>query len=719
MKRIMQVLLGLIAVIVVAFTCVVLFVSPNQFKPVLQDYAKSRGMVIEIGNMGWTFWPRLGVSLADVSLADVAHPDAPLAQFSDAGLMLAFKPLLKGNFEVDYVRLINANIALVQDINGKGNWEFLLQENNDAPAESEKTENSKPLALAVQRIYLNNAALTYRDEADKTEINLRQLTLDVTDLNTQGRQFPLKASWQLVMSDTDAATKKVLDATLSHTMAITNNFNNFQLNNGVVDVALTDKSSANFTLRYDLNLLDIQNNLSYDGKISTDNINGRHWLKLLEIDVTTADVKALSAINISSSIKGTTEKISFDNLVINLDGKRIDGKVAISDFATQAVTLTLNSAELNADDYLPPVVETEQTVETESSDTELPLDLLRDLQANVAVNVKSLQLKKMQLADVKFTLNAAKGVLRQGFSANAYQGSMILNSTTNVTAKQAALVFDTQLSGVEVASILAAQQLDKKMQLSGVVNAKAEGRTQGASVNKLIDGMDMSASFNGDEVKLSPLNVEERVCQAVQLITERRLNDAEWENFTPLKQLAGQFSWRNQQITLTNLSAGVSQILLSGSGVVDLAKSNFNISLPIKLVAAGQTAEESKCGLSTELPWLNRSLSLLRCEGSLENLNLAKDCGLDKSALADLTRDYAIYKVKEKHGDKIDAVEQKIDDQKAKLTEKITEKLGVEGDQELNAKSALSGFLKKKLGATSSAANSDSATESESETPTE
>jgi AsmA protein len=80
------------------------------------------------------------------------------------------------------------------------------------------------------------------------------------------------------------------------------------------------------------------------------------------------------------------------------------------------------------------------------------------------------------------------------------------------------------------------------------------------------------------------------------------------------------------------------------------------------------------CSVGESNYWVDRGLSLLRCKGSFDAIDPVKDCGFDKSALKDLTKDYAEYKLREKHGAKIEAAEKKLDDKKQEVKQQLDDK---------------------------------------------
>lgn len=81
-------------------------------------------------------------------------------------------------------------------------------------------------------------------------------------------------------------------------------------------------------------------------------------------------------------------------------------------------------------------------------------------------------------------------------------------------------------------------------------------------------------------------------------------------------------------------------------------------------------------------------MNLLRCKGKYAEINPASDCRPDKDMLNALIKDFAAYKLKEKHG-------AKIEEKKSELIKKLDEKLGGEGAAQ-KAKDTLRSLFKKK-----------------------
>ena len=69
---------------------------------------------------------------------------------------------------------------------------------------------------------------------------------------------------------------------------------------------------------------------------------------------------------------------------------------------------------------------------------------------------------------------------------------------------------------------------------------------------------------------------------------------------------------------------------------------------------------------------------------------------MDSTAVRELAKDFAEYKLKEKHGDKIDEAKQKVEDKKQELLNDLQDSLGVDKES-TKPKDILKGLLKDKL----------------------
>ncbi len=692
MKVLLKSLAALVVLLLLAALALVFLVDANHFKPRIEGIARDQGIALQInGDLGWDLWPSLGVAVNDVRVAALETPDQPIAELKQASLMLALMPLFSGDFQVDHIAVEGAVISLKVDANGKGNWEALSK--SDQPAKPNQSTQSAPaedadLKLDIQHISLSNSNINYSDAQSGQDIALRDINLTMSDVNTRAEPFALDLSFVMELAQADTDTLE-LQAAVKNTLSVDNAISNITLADGKLQVEIIGNNNAELTLDYSLAITDLQNELAYKGDISLTEMNARKLLAALGTELETANKDALSKVAFSSGVNGDSKKVKLDNLNLVLDSTRFTGSIGITNFSTSALSLVLDGDEINLDDYLPPPAETpEQATAAPAEDTPLPLEDLRGLNINAKLALKKLIVNKIALEGVALKVLAKNGMLEQNLTANAYAGAINVKGQLDARGQQAQVQFDAGVEGLELEPMLKDMEMDSKFGLQGAVQARALGSTQGNSVNQLFKSLRSNATFSGAQVRLLPINLEQQFCKLVNLVNKTEDPKKVWDEYTEMNALSGSIKWRDEIITIDTFKAGVEKLQLGSTGKINLATNEYDIFLPFKLlndktdtISAEQVAVTTSaggCSIGSHY-WLERGMELLRCKGSFGEINPLSDCRPDKDLLVDLTKDYAVYKVKEKHGakyeEKKDELKEKVEKEKSRFFDKLQERL--------------------------------------------
>lgn len=691
MKIVFKSLAVILVLIIAAVMALVFLVDANRFKPRIEALAKDQGVALQIkGDLGWDFWPSLGVAVNDVHVAPLAEPQQAIAELKQASLLLKLAPLFSGNFQVDHIAVDGLNLHLTRNQAGKGNWESFSKPADTAvssPSPTAAAESS--LTLDIQNISLTNASLAYSDEQSGTRLNLRDINLAMDGVNTRTEPFAVDLGFVLEQVQ-PAAEKLVISGALNTRLALDKSLNNLGLTDGQLRLDLAGKEGASLALSYSLMVTDLQNNTAYQGQLTLKETNLRLLLGVFGIELQTAKKDALGKLGLSATLDGDLKKVKLENLQLMLDDIALNGTAGITNIETGAIRVSLNGDTLNLDDYLPPPTETQAapTVNaTPAADTPLPLDALRTLNVNIKLALKKLIVNNIVLENVETKLLAKNGMLEHNLSALAYSGKLTTKGQLDARGQQGQLQFDAGVEGLELAPLLSALAMDSKFGLQGAIQARALGSSQGNSTQALFKALRANANFSGAQVRVSPINLEQQFCKLVNLVNQADDPEQAWNEYTELSELSGTVKWRDQIITIDTFKAGVEKLQLGSSGKINLATDEYDIFLPFKLLkdkADTVTAEQVAVTTSAKgcsvgsYYWLERGLELLRCKGSFADINPLHDCRPDKDLLVELTKDYAVYKLKEKHGAKIDAkkqeVKQKLEERKQEAKQKIEDK---------------------------------------------
>jgi len=724
MKRILQIILGLLLLVTIAVVVFLRVVSPNHFKPQIEKLASDQGVALALdGDLSWTLWPNIGIAMSKVRVAHVSDPAKPLAQLEQASLLLALKPLFDGELQVSHIVIDGIDLDLRVDAQGVSNWDAFLQDTpedvSQITPEENKSEDSKKIILEVDRFSVTNSSVRYANEQSQQTFHMTGFSFTANDINLNNNPFDIAIAWQATLSTPELTSPLHINGELTQHITLEETFDTLNIDNGVLTLGVGDSANTKepipAVIKYTMALTTLNTSPTYRGDINLQAVNVRKLLALFDVTLDTANTSALSKVAYQSQFNGDTSAVNITNIVLGVDKTTFTGGVAIKDIATQALSLQLAGDSLNADDYLP-LEEPSSTgapataAAIESPEEPLPLEMIRSLTMEVDVSLNKLQIKNLDVENITYSLKAMGGEVNQLFVADAYDGNITTKVDLNAKTSTAKAEVDFQVTGIELAPILQALAVESKAELQGAVTITAKGMSSGKLVSELTDNMDSTATFSGAQIRLAPINLERQFCK---LMTDLQAGDlaqltsetVTWPEYTEMRELSGSIVWKDQVISIQTFKAGVEQFYVGATGRIDLGKDTYDFTLPFQFVDAQASAENPSdasgevspydCSFTSNY-WLNRSISLFRCQGAFAALSPIDDCGVDSTAVRELAKDFAEYKLKEKHGDKIDEAKQKVEDKKQELLNDLQDSLGVDKES-TKPKDILKGLLKDKL----------------------
>lgn len=207
MKRIFQAIGLVVAFIVITFVAVALAFDPNYYKPQIEKLAQDlTGRKVKIGGkVGWTLWPRFGVTLPEVTIANGdGFPDEPMLSLALATVDVAVMPLFDNRAEIGDVR-IDGLLLRYQTQGGRNNLASLGQApvpqatGDGKPAKPPKAL-LPPVSFTVQGISLSNLVVEVQDLDAAVSRQLSIPTLTIGSI-APGHASPLQLQAQF--SDAD------------------------------------------------------------------------------------------------------------------------------------------------------------------------------------------------------------------------------------------------------------------------------------------------------------------------------------------------------------------------------------------------------------------------------------------------------------------------------------------------------------------------------------
>ncbi|MEN4826962.1 AsmA family protein [Pseudomonas sp. P39-UII1] len=736
-------LLGLLLIIVALGFALTHLFDPNDYKDEIRQLARDKAHV-ELtlnGDIGWSLFPWLGLELHEASIATLNKPTEPFADLQMLGLSVRVLPLLRREVQMSDVRVEGLNLTLARDEQGHGNWEDIGKplpakdgaaastpapaEQPGAPAES---SSERTVKLDIDSLTVNNARVQYTDAKTGKSYSAESIQLSTGPVH-EGANIPLKASAFLSASQPNLKARTELAGELRFDRKLKRyNFEDMRLTGETSGEPLAGKTMT-FAAQGQV-LVDMAANVaSWNGlKISANQLRALGELNLRDLDKApqlsgglsiaqfdlrtfldgighplpaTNDPAAFNKLELVSRLQGTPNSLALEDLAVKLDDSTFSGRVAVEDFAKQALRVKLKGDKFDADRYMPAKSEEAKgataarqnevkqqeasavagagssplpnapTQVAWSNDKLLPVDRLRalDLQADLAFG--SLTLDKLPISDAQLQATGQGGLVTlQTLRGGLYNGSFEAKGTVDVRPAVPQIGLNTKINRVPVEHFIKADDKEQAPPVKGLLTLTSDLTATGNSQKALVDTLNGSANFTINDGVLVNANLEQQLCQAIATLNRKSLSGEPRGKDTPFEELRGSLVMRNGVASNPDLKARIPGLTVNGHGDLDLRVLGMDYNVGVVVEGDQRAMPDPACQVNeryvgVEVP--------LRCRGPLE-LG-AKACRLDQDGLGKVAAKLAGNRLK----DKID--------------EKLDEKLGDKVSPEL--KDALKGLFKR------------------------
>lgn len=416
MRRLLKILgitiVSLIVLVIVAVVALTQLINPNDYKPQIEQMAMQKANLnvnIE-GDLGWTFWPSLGVSIGKTEVR-IADKEQLFAGIQQVNASVAVWPLLFGNVQVDGLSIDGLKVHLIKTKEG-GNWTLIGSTTDTSKAATTPTKKPTTQSAPVQQpagnsqstlhipvvipeVTINNAEFTYDDNTSGTHLSVSQVNLHATDVNlADSTPFPLSLSlryqdntyrvdasldanisldlagqhYRLAPMTLDAtvkgATPKPVDIHLTQTL-------DANLSTGIVSLKDLILKAAGVTLNANVQIKGINDGkMQFGGQLKVAPFDANRLLAKLGMStIKTANPKALSHIAVTAALKGPANSLMVNPLVVTLDSSTLKGTAGLANFNTGKILFDLALDKIALADYLPPKSTAQASAKTASSKT--------------------------------------------------------------------------------------------------------------------------------------------------------------------------------------------------------------------------------------------------------------------------------------------------------------------------------------------------------------
>jgi AsmA protein len=661
---------ALLALILLAGLAVVLFVDPNDYRAQIeQRVTQATGRPLKIGGqLHLKLFPWIALEVNDVALGNPpGYGSKPFLTVKRADVGVKLMPLLRKQIEVRRVTLESPTVELISRRENDNNWKDLIED--DKPREPSEGSAARATIAGVD---VSQATLIYRDEEKKSLTRLTQLELHTGALGGNAA-VPLQAQFDY---DDGTPAESRMHVVAEAKVRMPQDTSRVEVKELVVktgelairspelllDMDAETLAPASFEIRYGelpIRATAAGEKLFSDrvvvGKISTDRVSLRKLMPTFDLKVPlTRDPDALNAFAFTSDYQLTEKALRLHGLEVTLDATRMRGKLSVEDLDTKAVAFDLNVDSIDVDRYREPEVKAEGTAKAPAPPTELPLEVLREINAQGNLRIRHAQLAGLKFDDVLVPVNAANGRIAVKPKARMFGGTYSGDIALDARAPKAKLSLNEKVRGIDIGALVNGAFKTKRVVGYGDANAAltGTGNTDAAILKSLagkIDANVKNGAFNG-------VDLWYELRRAVALVKRTPLPSRTEPVRTQFKTFAGSATLANGVVRNDDLNVDMDYVKARGKGTLNITSQAIDYRLAAEVY---KIPPEGAGGEMADLKALEIPIAVT---GTLADMKVRPD-------VADLIK-ARLRKEVDKHLDK------KKDELKKKLGDKLQDILG-------------------------------------------
>ena len=419
---------GLIVTIIVALLLIPMFVDVARFKPLIEErVSKAVGRPFSVGDdLRLALFPRAALTLTDLRMGNpVDFSEKEFLSIKSVEVRVKLWPMIFRDIQVQRFILIEPQIVLVKNTQGRGNWEMPRKPAAPSPGPvppDKKGGFELPVeALAVGDFAINNGTLVWIDHTT----GLRK---QVTDINFRIKDVTLDQPLKFALA------ARLDGRALALQGAIGPIGRQIGLGTVPLDISLTALDEIKMKLKGWVK--DPMTAPQVELAIDLAAFSPRKLFAALNrpFPVASADPKVLNRLSFSAGLTADQTSLAVSDGKLSLDDSRLNLKLKIANFSKPDLTFDLSLDKIDADRYLPPKSSTSQTegrpaaAKSKTTDAKAAKPFTAALAAvDGRLQAGSVIFNQKKIEDIRITLNGKSGPIKLALAARLQEGPVTVN----------------------------------------------------------------------------------------------------------------------------------------------------------------------------------------------------------------------------------------------------------------------------------------------------
>lgn len=656
MGRVLKILLivvaGVVGIVVIAAVALLLFFDPNDFRDDISarvSEATGREFRIE-GELGLSIFPWLAVEVGRSTLGNAAgFGDRPFATFEEARLSVQLIPLIfRQEVTVGTASLDSLVLNLEVASDGSNNWDDLAQaEAEDTVAADPGTPGPTPGSLDIAGVRVSNATISYRDAEAGSSYLVNGLTLETGSISTDA-PFDIEAEFDFEAEPGALAGRLALSGatTLAGTFdALTlENLNVTGQLAGIVEGMtdfdfgarriVVDMNAETVTMgEMDLGILGLRLTanvapFSYAGTptpqamIEVQPFSLKDLMSAMGVEPpVTADPSALSRVAFKAEAAVTETAIALRAMRLALDDTTLEGQLSYPLTESGRIEFDLAADSINVDAYMAPADETAAAADAGTDDIEIPVDMIRALNARGRVTLQRATLSGMLFENLELGVNSANGNLRlHPVSAELFDGTYSGDVRIDASGSAPTISVNETIEGVSLTPL--ARSMFDQENLSGTIAGSFQLRGTGQNLAEIRSDLDGTMAFQLADGAWEGTDVWHQLRSARALFRKEPPPERRNPPRTEFSSVIATGTVTKGVFRNEDLLAELPFLQLTGSGNVNLVEADIDYSMQARVLERPELVGGAS---ESELRDFTEAVIPLRITGSLNSPSIRPD----------------------------------------------------------------------------------------------
>ena len=646
-RTLLLIIAGIVGLAVLASVALFLFFDPNDFRDEISAQVKEvtgRDLVIE-GDLSLSFFPWIAVKVGSTRLGNAeGFGDEPFLSFEEARLSVRLMPLLfQQRVAIGTASLDSFSLNLEVAADGTNNWDDLAEA---APA-AEPVETGDTILLDIANFRLSNASISFRDAQAGIASTISGLTMNTSSI-TAVEPFDIKAEFdfgaepvgisghlRFVGTMTLAEGNQQLsirglgiDGQLDGVAAETTDF---RFAAPSVDVDMLTGRVTMGEMELSILGLDISADVepySYVKPqprmtIAVQPFSLKTLMQTLGVDTpATADPDALDHVSFSATAEVGETALTLTTMTLELDDTKLTGQLSLPLSERGAYRFDLAADSINLDRYMAPADTAGGDVSAAAGDEiEIPVDLIRSLNANGSLKIDRAYLSGMTFENVVVGINSANGQLRMHpISAELFGGTYNGDVRINAASEPPSIAVNEKISGVQLAPL--ALSMFEQDNISGTIDGSFKLSGSGRNLAAIRRDLGGTMAFSLADGAWEGTDVWHQLRSAYALFKQQPPPEPRLPARTEFTAVRASGTVTDGVFSSDDLLAELPFLRLTGNGSVNLAEGKVDYSMQARVLAQPEFIDAAN---ETELADFSEAVIPLRITGPLASPSIRPD----------------------------------------------------------------------------------------------